>query len=161
MDAQLFAQTFSVPIEQRPLLVYSAALPFTPTSSTLHFHNNKGIPFVAGGFFLEKWAPQILLMTGHTKRVNAAAFSTAPVLSLAPSGMHPWAHLLSRHYWGMSAVFSRWHSRPMVPVLYWARMAVECFIRCRGLFATAGTHGLGHVSGVLPWGHSSCLWLNW
>jgi hypothetical protein len=88
MDAQLFAQTFSVPIEQRPLLVYSAALPFTPTSSTLHrkFYNNKDILFVAGGFFfLEKWAPQILLMTGHTKRVNAAAFSTAPVLSLAPS----------------------------------------------------------------------------
>ena len=68
---------------------------------------------------------------------------------------HPWAHLLSRHYWGMStsAAFSRWHSRPMVPVLYRARMikkSVECFIRCRGLFATAGTHGLGHVSGVLP-----------
>ncbi|KIM76931.1 hypothetical protein PILCRDRAFT_77340 [Piloderma croceum F 1598] len=76
MDAQLFAQTFSVPIEQHPLLVYSAALPFTPTSSTLYrkFHNTKDIPFVAGGF-LEKWAPQILLMTGHMKGVNAAAFS--------------------------------------------------------------------------------------
>lgn len=50
-DATRFAGTFADSIEEHPLLVYYAALPFTPTSSRLYklYNNTSSLPFLVSG----------------------------------------------------------------------------------------------------------------
>lgn len=86
-DAHHFARVFSGFIEEHPLLVYVAALPFSPIHTTLYktFHNSSLHLSVAGGF-QQSWSPALLLLTGHQKEVGCVAISSDGTRIVSGSG---------------------------------------------------------------------------
>ena len=74
-DGHRFAQYFANTIELHPLLLYSAALPFTPANTSIfkRFHHS-GLPRVVCGVD-EKWSPELLQLRGHGGWINSVAFS--------------------------------------------------------------------------------------
>jgi WD40 repeat protein len=75
-DAWRFVQTCGTLIEEHPLLIYFAALPFTPTSSTIYqtFHDAQMWPTISGGFE-QSWSGLRIVLSRHTDAVLSAAFS--------------------------------------------------------------------------------------
>jgi WD40 repeat protein len=80
-DASRFARVFAPTIEEHPLLVYTSALPFIPTTSALYrtYHDADIHPSVLGGS-QNSWTPLLLVMPSYMKGVNSVAFS--------PDGTH-------------------------------------------------------------------------
>jgi WD40 repeat protein len=69
------------------LLIYTAALPFTPINTLLYrtFHKTNDFPWITGGFELE-WAPLLLVFSRHKKAIYSIAIS--------PNGAHIASSLL-------------------------------------------------------------------
>ena len=74
-DGHRFAQYFANSIKEHPLSLYTTALPFTPTNTSIFkkFHQNH-LPKVVCG--VEKmWPKQLMQLKGHYDEVNSVAFS--------------------------------------------------------------------------------------
>src|SRR5882757_9842203 len=74
-DGHRFAQYFANTIQEHPLLLYTTALPFTPTNTSIFkkFYLNH-LPEVVSG--VEKmWPQQLLQLHGHDGRIYSVAFS--------------------------------------------------------------------------------------
>jgi WD40 repeat protein len=74
-DGHRFAQYFANTITEHPLLLYTTALPFTPTNTSIYkkFYRND-LPEVVCG--VEKmWPQQLLQLQGHDDFVFSVAFS--------------------------------------------------------------------------------------
>ena len=74
-DGHRFAQYFANTITEHPLLIYTAAVPFTPTNTSIYktFYHS-GLPKVVHG--VEKmWSPELMQLQGHSGRVTSVAFS--------------------------------------------------------------------------------------
>jgi len=73
-DGHRFAQYFAHTIKEHPLLLYSTALPFTPTDTSIYktFYHNQ-LPEVVCG--MKMWPQQLLQLHGHDSEVNSVAFS--------------------------------------------------------------------------------------
>ena len=74
-DGHRFAQYFANTIMEHPLLLYTTALPFTPTSTSIfkNFYHN-GPPKVVCGVN-KMWSPELIQLQGHDDQVNSVAFS--------------------------------------------------------------------------------------
>lgn len=74
-DAHRFSQAFSEFIKQHPLLVYTSALPFTPTNTDIYrtLRRHDDVPWVAGG--PQQWSQLLLVILGHSASVVSVAFS--------------------------------------------------------------------------------------
>src|SRR5882757_5665779 len=74
-DGHRFAQYFANTIKEHPLLLYTTALPFTPTNTSIYkkfYHNH--LPEVVSG--VEKmWPQQLLQLYGHDDLISSVAFS--------------------------------------------------------------------------------------
>ncbi|KAF8716599.1 hypothetical protein AX14_012292 [Amanita brunnescens Koide BX004] len=74
-DGHRFAQYFANTIKEHPLLIYTTALPFTPTNPSIFktFYRS-GLPKVVCG--VDKiWSPGLIQLEGHDHRVNSVALS--------------------------------------------------------------------------------------
>jgi len=74
-DGHRFVQYFANTIKEHPLLLYTTALPFTPTNTSIYkkFYHN-GLPEVVCG--IEKmWPRQLLQLQGHDGEIHSVAFS--------------------------------------------------------------------------------------
>jgi WD40 repeat protein len=74
-DGHRFAQYFANTIKVHPLLLYTTALPFTPTNTSIFkkFYHS-GLPKVVCGVD-KMWSPELLQLQGHDGQVNSVAFS--------------------------------------------------------------------------------------
>ena len=74
-DGHRFAQHFSNTIKMHPLLLYTTALPFTPTNTTIFkkFYHG-GLPKVVCGVDT-MWPPELLQLRGHDSMINSVALS--------------------------------------------------------------------------------------
>ncbi|KAF8712430.1 hypothetical protein AX14_013105 [Amanita brunnescens Koide BX004] len=74
-DGQRFAQHFANTIKEHPLLIYAAALPFTPTNTSIFkkFYHN-GLPKVVCGVG-QTWSPELIQLQGHDAEVSSIALS--------------------------------------------------------------------------------------
>jgi WD40 repeat protein len=73
-DGHRFAQYFANTIKKHPLLLYTTALPFTPTSTSIFkkFYHSR-LPKVVCG--VEKmWPRQLMQLQGHDDTINSVAF---------------------------------------------------------------------------------------
>src|SRR5882762_11479581 len=74
-DGHRFAQYFATTINEHPLSLYTTALPFTPTNTSIFkkFHHSH-LPKVVCG--VEKtWPKQLMQLKGHYDSVDSVAFS--------------------------------------------------------------------------------------
>ena len=74
-DGHRFAQHFANTINEHPLLIYVAALPFTPTNTSIfkRFYHS-GLPKVVCGVD-HMWSPELMELQGHSAPVFSVAFS--------------------------------------------------------------------------------------
>ena len=74
-DGHRFSLYFANTINVHPLLLYTTALPFTPTNTSIFkkFYHS-GLPKVVCGVD-KMWSPELLHLRGHTDAVNSVAFS--------------------------------------------------------------------------------------
>ena len=74
-DGHRFGQYFANTIKEHPLLIYTTALPFTPTNpSFFKTFYRSGLPKVVCG--VDKiWSPGLIQLQGHDHRVNSVALS--------------------------------------------------------------------------------------
>ena len=74
-DGLRFAQHFANTINEHPLLIYVAALPFTPTNTSIfkRFYHS-GLPKVVCGVD-QMWSPELMELQGHSGLVYSVAFS--------------------------------------------------------------------------------------
>ncbi|KAF8646088.1 hypothetical protein AX14_009113 [Amanita brunnescens Koide BX004] len=74
-DGYRFAQYFANTIKAHPLLLYSTALPFTPTNTSIfkNFYHSH-LPKVVCGVD-KMWRPELMKLQGHRSTVNSLAFS--------------------------------------------------------------------------------------
>ncbi|KAF8657604.1 hypothetical protein AX14_007843, partial [Amanita brunnescens Koide BX004] len=117
-DGHRFVQYFSSTIKEHPLLIYTTALPFTPTNTSIFkiFHRN-GLPKVVCGVD-EMWSPELMRFQGHDDAVNSIAFSPdgSKIISGssdktirvwdASTGVEMLPPLLGHGHWIYSAAFS-------------------------------------------------------
>src|ERR1700690_1282173 len=63
-------------MEEHPLLVYHAALPYAPVNSAMYrrVHDIENFPSIAGGYE-ESWSPMLLILAGHQGWVQSVAIS--------------------------------------------------------------------------------------
>ncbi|KAG2342057.1 hypothetical protein BDR05DRAFT_424914 [Suillus weaverae] len=92
-DAVRFCQAFAAVIEQHPLLVYSSALPFSPTNSVLYqlFKDELSIPVVAGGF-RDEWSPLLMDILRPGGEVTSLSLSSdgSQLISTVARGCYVW-----------------------------------------------------------------------
>ncbi|KAG2357448.1 hypothetical protein BDR07DRAFT_1612520 [Suillus spraguei] len=92
-DAVRFCQAFTAVIEQHPLLVYSSALPFSPTNSVLYqlFKDELNIPVVAGGF-RDEWSPLLMDIPRPRGEVTSLSLSSdgSQLISTVARGCYVW-----------------------------------------------------------------------
>jgi WD40 repeat protein len=92
-DAVRFCQAFTAVIEQHPLLVYSSALPFSPTNSILYqlFKDELSIPVVAGGF-RDEWSPLLMDIPRPGGEVTSLSISSdeSQLISTVARGCYVW-----------------------------------------------------------------------
>jgi WD40 repeat protein len=74
-DGHRFAQYFANTIKAHPLLLYTTALPFTPTDTSVFkiFYHSR-LPKVVCGVD-KMWPRELIQLQGHACRVNSVAFS--------------------------------------------------------------------------------------
>ena len=74
-DGQRFAQYFANTINAHPLLIYTTALPFTPTNTSIFktFYHSC-LPKVVCGVD-KTWSPEIIQLQGHDGQIFSVAFS--------------------------------------------------------------------------------------
>src|SRR5580692_5931455 len=74
-DGHRFAKYFANTIMMHPLLLYTTALPFTPTNTSIFkIFYHSGLPKVVCGVD-KMWSPELLQLRGHHNTVNCVAFS--------------------------------------------------------------------------------------
>ncbi|KAG1871581.1 hypothetical protein F4604DRAFT_1955755 [Suillus subluteus] len=92
-DAVRFCQAFTAVIEQHPLLVYTSALPFSPTNSVLYqlFKDELSIPVVAGGF-RDEWSPLLMDIPRPGGEVTSLSLSSdgSQLISTVARGCYVW-----------------------------------------------------------------------
>ncbi|KAG2107852.1 hypothetical protein BD769DRAFT_1500468 [Suillus cothurnatus] len=92
-DAVRFCQAFTAVIEQHPLLVYSSALPFSPTDCVLYqlFKDELSIPVVAGGF-RDEWSPLLMDIPRPGGEVTSLSLSPdgSQLISTIARGCYVW-----------------------------------------------------------------------
>ena len=96
------------PIEQYPLLVYSTALPFIPTSSTLYrkFHNT-GFPFVMGS---QRWGILRRVADGTVTRIVSGSDDSTVQVWDASLGIPAIPPILGHEDCSVGGILGRWHS---------------------------------------------------
>ncbi|KAF8693073.1 hypothetical protein AX14_002344 [Amanita brunnescens Koide BX004] len=74
-DGHRFAQYFANTIKEHPLLIYTTALPFTPTNTSIFkiFHRSD-LPKVVCGVD-KMWSPELMRFQGHDYSIRSLAFS--------------------------------------------------------------------------------------
>jgi WD40 repeat protein len=74
-DSHRFAQYFANTIKKHPLLLYTTAIPFTPTNTSIFKKfNHDHLPKVVCG--MEKmWPLQLMELQGHEYSISSIAFS--------------------------------------------------------------------------------------
>ena len=74
-DGHRFAQYFANTIKEHPLLLYTTALPFTPTNTSIFkkFYHSR-LPKVVCGVD-KMWSPELIQLQGHDGSINSVAFS--------------------------------------------------------------------------------------
>ena len=74
-DGHRFAQYFANTIKEHPLLIYTTALPFTPTNTSIFkiFHCSD-LPKVVCGVD-KMWSPELMRFQGHDYSIRSLAFS--------------------------------------------------------------------------------------
>ncbi|KAF8667760.1 hypothetical protein AX14_006302, partial [Amanita brunnescens Koide BX004] len=74
-DGHRFAQYFANTIKEHPLLIYTTALPFTPTNTNIFkIFYRSGLPKVICGVD-KMWSPELMRLQGHDSAINSIAFS--------------------------------------------------------------------------------------
>ena len=85
-DSHRFGQCFANTINAHPLLLYTAALPFTPTNTSIfQIFYHSGLPKVVCGVD-KMWSPELIQLQGHDAVIKSVAFS--PDGSKIISGSH-------------------------------------------------------------------------
>ena len=119
-DAHRFAQTFAKAIEEHPLLLYHAALPFSPFRSRIYqtHHDPHAFPVLLKGH-TQTWSPQLLVVGGKDIAVSALAvspdgnqvacggFDSTIRVWDTTSGVEIFQPLRSQHTWILSLAYSR------------------------------------------------------